>query len=238
VSIQTRRARQKALVRQEILDAARDILAREGYEQLSMRRVAERIEYSPTAIYLHFQDKRDLVFQVCEETFARLVGELTSLESELKDPVERLRGALHRYVAFGLRHPQYYLATFVAVPSDQLPEDIERYDNPESNRMRALGVLRAIVVGCIDARKIRKVDPDVATRVLWSAAHGITALLIQMPNFLWGEQQKVIDSLIDTLIEGLRARKDERRPALRKRAAATRKQTAERPEVQNRTDEG
>src|ERR1700745_2980565 len=104
-----------------------------------MRRVAERIEYSPTAIYLHFQDKRDLVFQVCEETFARLVVELTSLEGELKDPVERLRGALHRYIAFGLRHPQHYLATFVAVPSDQLPEDIERYNNPESNGMRALG---------------------------------------------------------------------------------------------------
>ena len=57
MSIQTRRAHQKALLRQEIIDAARDILVREGYEQLSMRKVAERIEYSPTAIYLHFDDK-------------------------------------------------------------------------------------------------------------------------------------------------------------------------------------
>jgi AcrR family transcriptional regulator len=216
MTIETRRARQKALLRQEIIDAARDILAREGYEQLSMRKVAERIEYSPTAIYLHFQDKRDLVFQVCAETFARLVVELSSLESEQKDPVERLRGALHRYVAFGLRHPQHYLATFVAVPAEQLPEDIERYNNPESNGMRALGVLRAIVVACVDTRKIRKVDPDVTTRVLWSAVHGLTALLIQMPDFAWGEQQKVVDGLIETLIDGLRPSRDERRPVLRK----------------------
>jgi AcrR family transcriptional regulator len=207
MTIQTRRARQKALLRQEIIDAARDILAREGYEQLSMRKVAERIEYSPTAIYLHFHDKRDLVFQVCEETFERLVGELASLETEFKDPLDRLRGGLHRYVAFGLRHPQYYLATFVAVPLEQLPEDIERYNNPESNGVRALGILRASIVACIDARRIRKVDPDVTTRVLWSAVHGITALLIQMPNFSWGEQQKTIDALIDTLIEGLRLRR-------------------------------
>src|SRR5512134_3989948 len=115
MTIPTRRSRQKALLRQEIIDAARDILAREGFEQLSMRKVAERIEYSPTAIYLHFDDKRDLVFSVCEETFARLVKELESLESEFKDPLVRLRTGMRRYIDFGLRHPQHYLATFVAV---------------------------------------------------------------------------------------------------------------------------
>ncbi|HEY6844272.1 MAG TPA: helix-turn-helix domain-containing protein, partial [Thermoanaerobaculia bacterium] len=81
-----RREREREEVRTLILDTAREMFATEGYEAVTMRRIADRIEYSPTAIYLHFQDKRDLVFQVCEETFARLVGELTSLESELKDP--------------------------------------------------------------------------------------------------------------------------------------------------------
>lgn len=206
MTIQTRRARQKALLRQEIIDAARDILAREGYGQLSMRKVAERIEYSPTAIYLHFEDKRDLVFQVCEETFGKLVRELESLDAELKDPIERLREGMRRYVAFGLRHPQHYLATFVAAPHEQLPEDVERYTNPSSNGMRALGILRACIVSCIDAGLFRKADPDVTVRALWAALHGITALLIQMPNFAWGDQQAVVDSIIGTAIEGLRLR--------------------------------
>ena len=92
-----------------------------GYAQLSMRKVAERIEYSPTAIYLHFEDKRDLVFQVCEETFGTLVGELASLEPEFKDPVLRLREGMRRYVAFGLRHPEHYIAPFMAVPREQPP---------------------------------------------------------------------------------------------------------------------
>jgi AcrR family transcriptional regulator len=206
MTIHTRRARQKALLRQEIIDAARDILAREGYGQLSMRKVAERIEYSPTAIYLHFEDKRDLVFQVCEETFGKLVSELESLETEFKDPVARLREGLHRYVAFGLRHPQHYLATFVAVPTEQLPEDIERYNNPDSNGMRALGILRASVQACIEAGKFRKVNPDVTARALWATLHGITSLLIQMPNFAWGDQKAIVESVIDTAIEGLRVR--------------------------------
>ena len=206
MTIHTRRARQKAQLRQEIIDAARDILAREGYGQLSMRKVAERIEYSPTAIYLHFEDRRDLVFQVCEETFGKLVKELESLQTDIKDPVARLRDGLRRYVAFGLRHPQHYLATFVAVPTEQLPEDIARYNHPESNGMRALGILRASVDACIAAGKFRKVDPDVTARALWAAMHGITALLIQMPNFAWGDQKAIIDSVIDTAIEGLRIR--------------------------------
>jgi len=121
MTIQTRRARQKALLRQEIVDAARDILAHEGYAQLSMRKVAERIEYSPTAISLHVEDKRDLVFQVCEDTFGKLVVELESLEPEFKDPVLRLREGMRRYVAFGLRHPEHYIATVIAVPYEQLP---------------------------------------------------------------------------------------------------------------------
>jgi AcrR family transcriptional regulator len=207
MTIHTRRARQKAQLRQEIIDAARDILAREGYEQLSMRKVAERIEYSPTAIYLHFEDKRDLVFQVCEETFGKLVSELESLDAEFKDPVARLREGLRRYVAFGLRHPQHYLATFVAVPTEQLPEDIERYNNPESNGMRALGILRESVLACVEAGKFRKVDPDVTARALWAALHGITSLLIQMPNFAWGDQKAIVESVIDTAIEGLRFRR-------------------------------
>jgi len=206
VTIQTRRARQKALLRQEIIDAARDILAREGYEQLSLRRVAERIEYSPTAIYLHFEDKRDLVFQVCEETFGRLMAELEPLEAEFKDPVARLREGMRRYVAFGLRHPQHYLATFVAVPFEHL-EDADRYTNPNASGMRALAMMRANVQACIEARKFKTVDPEVTTLALWASLHGVTVLLIQMPNFSWGDQKAMVELLIDMAVEGLRLRR-------------------------------
>jgi hypothetical protein len=73
--------------------------------------------------------------------------------------------------------------------------------------MKALGILRASVQACIDARKFRKVNADVTTRALWAVLHGVTALLIQMPNFAWGDQKAVIDSVIDTNIEGLRFRR-------------------------------
>ena len=112
MGVKERRERQKGLLRQEILDAARDILVGEGYEGLSMRKVAERIDYSPTAIYLHFKDRDDLVFCVCEQLMAGLVRELQEVSDRHTDPLVALRKGLRRYIDFGRRNPQHYQATF------------------------------------------------------------------------------------------------------------------------------
>src|SRR5215471_11828421 len=116
MAVKDRRARQRRLLRQQILDAARELLVRDGYNALSMRKVADRIDYSPTAIYLHFKDKQELVFSLCEETFARLVKELETLEREYPDPIVRLRKGMERYISFGLRNPNHYIPTFVLPP--------------------------------------------------------------------------------------------------------------------------
>jgi AcrR family transcriptional regulator len=204
MTIKDRKARQKQLLRQEILDAARDIFVKEGYDRLSMRRVAEKIEYSPTAIYLHFQDKNDLVFSLCEETFSRLVRELESLDGG-RDPVARLKAGLRRYVDFGLRNPQHYIATFMLPRTDTAePELEERFKDEPSMGMRALGMMRARVEACVAAKKFRRIDLDTATRALWSTIHGITSLLIKFPEFPWGDRDALIDTVIDTAVDGLR----------------------------------
>jgi AcrR family transcriptional regulator len=207
MTIKDRKARQKTLLRQEILDAARDIFVKEGYDRLSMRRVADKIEYSPTAIYLHFKDKDELVFNLCEETFGRLVRELESLDAG-KDPIARLKAGLHRYVDFGLRNPQHYIATFVIPHREREdPKIAARYKDESSMGMRALGHLRAEVDACATAKKLRRVDVDTATRALWSVIHGITSLLIAFPLFPWGDRDAVIDTVIDAAVEGLRSRR-------------------------------
>ena len=204
MTIRARKARQKQLLRQEILDAARDILVKDGYDRLSMRRVAEKIDYSPTAIYLHFHDKQDLVFNLCEETFSRLVRELEALKGE-KDPVARLKLGLRRYVEFGLKNPQHYLATFV-VPHERRadPKSIGEPQHEKALGMRALGILRASVEACVSAKKFRRLDIEAASRALWSAIHGVTSLLIALPTFPWGDREAVIGMVIDAAVDGLR----------------------------------
>ncbi len=203
MGVRERRARQKSLLKQEILDAARDILVREGYDGLSMRKVARKIDYSPTAIYLHFQDRDDLVFSVSEQTFAGLVRELDDVTTKNPDPLVALRKGLRRYIDFGLAHPEHYLVAFV-VPRGQDPDSAKRYMQPDAMSMRAFACLPRIVAECVRQKKIPKVDVDTASRALWAGIHGITSLLIVKPAFDWGDRDRVINRLITMLIDGLR----------------------------------
>jgi AcrR family transcriptional regulator len=85
------------LLRQEILDAASELFVLEGYEQVSMRRIADRMEYSPTTICLYFKDKLELLEQACQEAFSRLSLILKRILERPGDPMELTFRALFSY---------------------------------------------------------------------------------------------------------------------------------------------
>ena len=205
MSTKDRRAREKQGLRQQILDAARDILIRDGYDGLSMRRVAERIDYSPTAIYLHFRNKQELVFSLCDETFARLARELDTLGADYPDPLVRLRKGMERYIAFGLKNPNHYVPAFILPHAGALdPKRQAEIVAADSNALRALGTLRTAIADCVKAKKIRKVDADVTARAFWTALHGITSALIVHQSFPWGDRDKLVRMLLAALLDGVK----------------------------------
>src|SRR4051812_39704213 len=114
-----RREREKQEMRALILDAARDLFAEQGIESVTMRKIAERIEYSPTAIYFHFADKEALVREMCAEDFLTF-GAQFAKSAAIEDPIERLRAAGRAYVQFGLTHPNHYRVMFMTPHSDTL----------------------------------------------------------------------------------------------------------------------
>ena len=199
MGIAERKARQKEGLRQEILDAARELFLKEGYESVSMRRIAEKIEYSPTTIYLYFKDKKELVHSLCDETFARLLARLESIGAQCTDPLEQLFVCCRAYVDFGLEHPDHYRATFLLNHEEVAPHEM----TPDDMGMKTFLYLRGGVEKCIALGKLPEVDVDVASQAIWAALHGITALLIVKPGFPWADKQQVIDSVIRGAIRGL-----------------------------------
>jgi AcrR family transcriptional regulator len=201
MGVQERRAREKKELRQEILDAARDLFLREGYENVSMRKIAEKIEYSPTTIYLYFQDKSDLLDCICEETLLRLVRKQNVLEQSTADPLERLRLSLRYYIEFGLKHPNHYMVTFMMTRS------IENHPPMKSHEigLKAFNFLRTTLALCAERRLIEVADLEATAQTVWAATHGLTSLLIARPKFPWVERNRLIDTMIDTLLAGLRA---------------------------------
>src|SRR6266849_10487846 len=112
-AIRHRQERDKQELRQAILDAAGELFLEQGYERCSLRKVAGRIGYSPTTIYLYFRDKDDLLFTVVEEGFERFGQQLAAAAESQEDPWERLIALGRAYVAFGLQHPVYYQLMFM-----------------------------------------------------------------------------------------------------------------------------
>src|SRR5208337_692403 len=158
MGVKERKLRQKKFLRQEILDAASELFVKEGFENVSMRRIAEKIEYSPTTIYLYFKDKAELLDQICQETFARLVQHLNRILEQPGDPLERLKRGLVAYIEFGLENPQHYRVVFMTLH----PEGFDRlkYLQPDSPGIQAFDFLRRCVFDCISTEKFRSADVE------------------------------------------------------------------------------
>src|SRR5260221_7280629 len=99
--------------KREILAAAKQIFLAEGYERASMRKIAARVGVSPTALYLYFRDKVELLTQIGEATFAELGLAFAGLATATEDPIERLRLTMRAYIQFGLDHPDEYRLIFM-----------------------------------------------------------------------------------------------------------------------------
>ena len=201
MGVKERRAREKEQLRRQILSAARELFVNEGYENVSMRKIADKIEYSPTTIYLYFKDKADLLDSVCKETLLNLLNTLDLLKRDKSDPVEVLRKSGKAYVEFGLKYPQDYKLTFVVRPQFQKGLGLQEGSVGE----RVFDYLRAMVSECIRQERFRQVDVEITGQALWSAVHGVTLLLIDFPDFPWTDKDKLIDTVIQTMIKGLKA---------------------------------
>ena len=201
MGVKERRAREKELLRQQILSAARELFVGEGYENVSMRKIANKIEYSPTTIYLHFKDKADLLDSVCQETLLNLLNTLEELKRDMSDPIETLRKSGKAYVEFGLKYPQDYKLTFVIRPQFQKGLGLQEGSVGE----KVFNYLRTMVSECIRQKMFRQMDVETTGQVLWAAVHGVTLLLIDFPDFPWTEKNELINTVINITIKGLKA---------------------------------
>jgi AcrR family transcriptional regulator len=206
MGVKERRERVKSETRDKILDAARELFISHGYEGVTMRKVAEKIEYSPTAIYVHFTDKEDLFHQLCNEDFGRLAEVFQSSAMPL-DPLERLREIGRLYVEFGIRYPNHYKLMFMTPhpPAELDDQDREIKGNPESD---AYAFLKVTVQQAIAAGKIgqEKADAELICQTVWAAVHGVISLQIAKCNDGWVDwcpMEERTSLMLDTILRGL-----------------------------------
>ena len=200
-----RRERERLETRQRIMDAARDLFAREGYDAVSMRRIAEAIEYSPTAIYVHFRDKQDLMFQICRADFENLARGMADLQ-QVKDPIERVKRMGHAYIRFGVAHPNHYRLMFMT--RVELPPDVILQDENHGKVDRdSYALLKHTCQEAIDQGRIRPEyrNADLVAQMFWAAVHGVASLQITKaddPWMDWAGLDRLADAVVDSILRG------------------------------------
>lgn len=179
-----RREREKADVRDKILEASREMFLNCGYEKVTMRMIADKIEYSPTAIYLHFKDKQALFEELCRQDFQGLSQAFHRI-ARIEDPVERLKNIGHTYVQYALEHPNHYRLMFMTSRPQSSPESQEgRKGNPDED---AYAFLKSCVQDCVASGRLRPelTDVELLSQAAWAAIHGVVSLHIAMGNDDW-----------------------------------------------------
>ncbi len=205
MGIAERKERQKAELRDTILAAARRIFLEEGPQALTMRRIADAIEYSPGTIYLYFASREDIALHLVREGFEKLVAVLAPVVAAVADPVERIRGIGSVYIDFGIGDPETYKLIFMedakyvsaafAPPSDAGGK-LEPGD-------RAFDFLAHAVAQAVERGAFRPVDPELTAQALWAGLHGALSLHITCPAMM-PDVRAVATLVRESMLDGLR----------------------------------
>ena len=201
MGISERKKRVREDLRMRILAAAEALFVKQGYEEVSMREIARRIEYSPTTIYHHFKDKAELFACLLESYQALLLVRMDEIHARGDDPITTLKNGMRAYTEFGLANPSFYKLSFMSPPEFKA----ESYLIKGETGTALFQGLRGSAEKCIQEGLFRPMDVDLAAQILWTANHGVTSLLISNPNFPWVDRDILIDRVIDCAIDGLRA---------------------------------
>ena len=175
--------RRRNRVRGAILDAAERVFAVEGEAGLSIRRIADEIDYSPAAIYKYFGSKDELIDELKEAFFARILATVNGIADRREPFPIRARKCVAGYVRTALEKPHHYIAAFSGVAPPK-PDCGDLTDFSESNRARAFAILTGMVREGLESRAFRTgLDPDDTAKAMWSSMHGLAVMMAHFPDF-------------------------------------------------------
>ncbi len=185
--------------RAEILAAAERIFVEVGYEGATIRKIADEVGLSSTALYMHFSEKSEILHEICRAAFDRLQAANAAVVAEAGPADVRLRRLLEAYVDFGFENPNAYRLIYLTRP-------VEARDGAQSaSQSLGGGLFRAfedIVEEAAAAGRLRG-DPQATAQTLWAGAHGIVSLMITKPYFDWVDRAVLTRTMMDALFTGL-----------------------------------
>lgn len=171
MGVKERQERDREAVARAILDAARELFVAEGYHNVSIRKIAEKIEYSPAAIYGYFPSKDDIFLALAEEGFRLLFACGESVPQT--NSVDAIRAGLWRLYEFSKTHPEYFALMFLDRSVPRISRDWGRFGFVREMRKSMADRIQAV----IDAGEFPAgTSGDTVFRILAAAIHGVAVM--------------------------------------------------------------
>lgn len=186
--------------RVEILEAAERIFVVDGYEGATIRKIADEVGVSSTALYMHFRDKDEILHEICLGAMQALLKQNSEIAARPADSVTRVRLMLEAYVRMGLEHPNAYRLVFCSVHHDG--EGPIRAATAEIGE-RCYATYAGVVGEIAAAGRLRIGDADSAAQALWAGCHGLVALMITNSKFAWAPADRLTSLMVESLLHGL-----------------------------------
>ena len=176
MGITERKEKQKIELKQQILDASVKLFSEFGYEGVSIRKIADIIEYSPTTVYLYYKDKNEILFELHEIGF-RKMEEFNRDLFDIQNPLLRLHKLGENYIRFGLENPDYYDLMFILPAPMEFINKMQDCDWEGGDN--ALHVLKSILQESIEKKLIKPGDVNTMSMGIWGMVHGLVSLAIR-----------------------------------------------------------
>jgi AcrR family transcriptional regulator len=185
--------------RAEILAAAERIFVEHGYEGATIRKIADEVGLSSTALYMHFSEKGEILQEICRQAFEALMEANQVIIAETRSPEQRMREMMRAYVEFGFANPNAYRLVYMTRP-------IELREGAQS-AAREMGVelFRTFedVIDELEAAGRLRYDAKTTAQAVWAGGHGAVSLMISKPYFDWVDRDQLVTTLLEGLFTGL-----------------------------------
>lgn len=196
-----RHDRERQAVTTSILDAARDLFVAEGYQSFSIRKIAERIEYSPAAIYSYFASRDDIFLALAAEGFHLLDGKVQAA-MKTDNPLENVRGCWWAFYEFSQEQPAYFELMFVDRSVPRITQQWEGFEILQQMLKNAVSAIQT----AIDAGAFPKtVNPNVAMHMLWASLIGPAVVGIRHRLSTGEDYDALARDVLNATIAGLQA---------------------------------
>ena len=197
MGIAERKIRQKEETKTAILQAAWDIVTAEGWQTLSIRKIADAIEYSVQVVYSHFENKEAILLEFTREGFRLLTQRLEEAKEEHKKPAKQLEAMAQAYWNFAFEQKEYYQIMFgLGIPACETATKIV-----EIKLMSE--VIGVTIQEALESGNNRKADKKLKFHTYWSILHGLVS--IQMGKYDEADmaKQMILKDAISGLIKSL-----------------------------------